>query len=177
MAITQAPNPILAEKCAELKAADLKAGKYAKLIEQMREDMIAHNGIGLAANQISKNLALFVIDSKLATEQKVSDVYANPEITEYGKETESVEEGCLSLEGYWTPIKRAKKIMFKALDGQGNKVKFKARGLLARVLQHETDHLNGILIIDRMGPTDRIATRKTLRALEEQFKSKAPSRV
>lgn len=149
MAITQVPNPILAEKCAKLKAADLKAGKYDKLIEQMRTDMLAHNGIGLAANQISKNLALFVIDPKLAKDHKVTDAYANPEITEYGKEDESVEEGCLSLEGFWTPISRAKKIMFKALDSQGNKVKFKARGLLARVLQHETDHLNGLTIKDR----------------------------
>src|SRR3989344_1784215 len=158
MAITQAPNPILAHKCTPLKAADLKAGKYNQLIEQMRTDMVAHNGIGLAANQISNNLALFVIEPKLAKDHKVSDVYANPEITEYGKESENLEEGCLSLEGYWTPISRAKKIMFKALDGQGNKVKFKARGLLARVLQHETDHLNGLTIKDRVGKKDKKRT-------------------
>ena len=158
MAIIQTPNPILTQKCTLLKAVDLKAGKYDKLIEQMRADMVAHNGIGLAANQISKNLALFVIEPKLAKDHEVPDAYANPEITEYGKETESVEEGCLSLEGFWTPISRAKKIMFKALDGQGNKVKFKARGLLARVLQHETDHLNGLTIKDRVGKKDKKRT-------------------
>lgn len=149
MAITQVPAPVLAKECIKLKAADLKAGKYDELIEQMRADMATYNGIGLSANQISKDLALFVIDANLAKEHEVPDAYANPEITEYGKETESIEEGCLSIEGYWAPIRRAKKIMFKALDTQGNKVKFRARGLLARVLQHETDHLHGLTIKDR----------------------------
>ena len=152
MAIVQIPDPILAHKCIRLKASDLRKGHYDKLIEKMREDMVAYNGIGLSANQIDKDLALFVIDPKLAQEYGVSDVYANPEITEYGRETEKIEEGCLSIEGFWTPISRSKKIMFKALDGKGNKVKFKARGLLARVLQHETDHLNGLTIKDRAKP-------------------------
>lgn len=147
--VVQIPAPVLAKKLTPLSAEDLKAGIYTALVQDMQKSMIANNGIGLAANQIGKDLALFIIDAKLAQENEVPTVFANPEITEYGKETDIVEEGCLSIVGFWTPITRSKKIMFKALDAQGNKIKFKARGLLARVLQHETDHLNGLTIKDR----------------------------
>ena len=102
-----------------------------------------------AAPQL-EDLALFVIDEKLAEEYKVPSAYANPEITEYGKEADDMEEGCLSIPGMWAPIRRSKKIMFKALDEHGARVKFRARGMLARVLQHETDHLDGVLFFDRM---------------------------
>ena len=116
----------------------------------MRQDMIANNGIGLAANQVGQDLAIFVIDKNLADENQVPDAYINPEITEFSKDTDEMEEGCLSIPEYFVPIKRSKKIKFKALDENGNKIKLKVRGLLARVLQHETDHLNGVVIKDRV---------------------------
>lgn len=151
MELTTVPNPILKKTSTPLKAADLKAGVHAELIAEMKKAMLAHNGIGLAANQVGQNLALFVIDEKLAAEYGVASAYANPEITEYGKEEDDVEEGCLSIPGLWAPITRAKKIMFKALNAEtGARVKFRARGMLARVLQHETDHLNGTTIKDRV---------------------------
>ena len=151
MELTKIPNPLLATTCKPLKAAELKAGDFAGLIEQMKKDMITYNGIGLAANQVGQNLALFVIDEHLAAEHSVPAAFANPEITEYGTDDDEVEEGCLSIPGMWAPIRRAKKIMFKALDEHGMRVKFRARGMLARVLQHETDHLNGTTIRDRAG--------------------------
>jgi peptide deformylase len=150
MELTLIPNKGLTQKTKPLKAADVKAGVYAELIAEMKKDMVTHNGIGLAANQIGTDLSLFVIDEKLAAEYGVPAAYANPEITEYGKESDDVEEGCLSVPGLWTNVKRAKKIMFKALNADtGERVKFRARGMLARVLQHETDHLNGTTIKDR----------------------------
>ena len=149
MELTKVPNRGLEKKCTPLKAAQLKAGAYAELIAEMKKDMLAYNGIGLAANQVGKDHALFVIDERLASEYGVPSAYANPEITEYGKELEDMEEGCLSIPDMWAPIRRAKKIMFKALDEHGTRVKFRARGMLARVLQHETDHLNGTTIQDR----------------------------
>lgn len=153
MKLTKIPHPILVKTCTPLKAAQLKSGAYAKLIAEMKKDMLTYNGIGLAANQVGKDLALFVIDERLAADNKVQSVYANPEITEYGKESDDMEEGCLSIPGMWTPVRRAKKIMFKALDEHGMRVKFRARGMLARVLQHETDHLNGVTIKDRTART------------------------
>ncbi len=151
MELTLIPHPSLKQTCTPLKAAQLKAGVYTELIVEMKKDMITYIGIGLAANQVGKDLALFVIDERLAAEHKVPSAYANPVITEYGKETDDVEEGCLSIPGMWAPVRRAKKIMFKALDEHGVRVKFRARGMLARVLQHETDHLNGTTIKDRVG--------------------------
>lgn len=151
MELTRVPHPILSKSAKHIKATDLKAGTFSSLVGEMRQAMIDNNGIGLAANQVGREEALFIIDEKLAAEFDVPSVYANPEITEFGHESDDVEEGCLSIPGFWANIRRSKKVMFKALDGEGNKVKFRARGMLARVLQHETDHLNGMTIQQRSG--------------------------
>lgn len=149
MEITKVPHKILTEKIKKVSIEDIKKDLHKELISDMRKSMVENNGVGLAANQIGKNSSIFVIDQKLAEENNISDVFINPEITEYSKEADEIEEGCLSIPDYWTPIKRAKKIKIKAVDENGNKIKFKAKGFLARVLQHETDHLNGITIKDR----------------------------
>ncbi len=128
---------------------DIKKGSYRKLVSDMKKAMRENEGVGLAANQIGKDLSLFVIDIKTADAYKVPEVYFNPEITEYSHETDAMEEGCLSIPEFYVPITRAKKIKIKAVDENGNKIKFRARGFLARVLQHETDHLNGKTIKDR----------------------------
>lgn len=146
MEITKTPDEILAKKMEKVSVDNIKKGLYKDLISDMRKAMMEHNGIGLAANQVGKDLSIFVIDQKLAEESGVPDVFINPEITGYSKETDETEEGCLSIPDYWVPIKRAKKIKIKAVDENGNKIKFKAKGFLARVLQHETDHLNGVTI-------------------------------
>jgi peptide deformylase len=146
MALTKVPHTLLETPVKPADAAALKNGLYDELLDEMRTLMKSLNGIGLAANQDGHDVALFVIDRNLADEHGVPDAFANPEITEYGKETDSLEEGCLSIPGYWAPVRRSKKIMFKALDARGKRVKFRARGMLARVLQHETDHLLGTTI-------------------------------
>jgi len=128
---------------------DIKKGLYKDLILDMRVAMVENNGVGLAANQVGRDLSIFVVDKKLAEENNVPDAFINPEITEYSKDIDETEEGCLSVPDYWTPIKRAKKIKIKFIDENGTKHKIKARGFLARVLQHETDHLNGITIKNR----------------------------
>ena len=149
MEITKIPDKILTKKMEKVKVDDIKKGLYQDLILDMRKAMAENNGVGLAANQVGKDLSIFVIDKTLAEENKVPDVFINPEITEYSKDIDETEEGCLSIPDYWVPIKRAKKIKIKFVDENGNKQKFKARGFLARVLQHETDHLNGLTIQNR----------------------------
>lgn len=148
MEIIKIPNQILAKKINGVAVADIKNGVYKDLVSDMRKAMIESGGIGLAANQVGKDLSIFVIDKKLAEENNVPDVFINPEITEYSKETDEREEGCLSIPDFWVPVKRSKKIKIKAADENGNKIKFKTRGFLARVLQHETDHLSGVTIKD-----------------------------
>jgi peptide deformylase len=150
MEITKVPEKILKKKVALVSPEDLEKGVYKALFDDMRMAMKEHNGVGLAANQIGQDLSIFIIDPELAKENELlSDVFVNPEITEYSKDEDELEEGCLSIPQYYAPIKRAKKIKIKALNDKGEKVKFKARGFLARVLQHETDHLNGTVIKDR----------------------------
>ncbi len=128
---------------------DIKNGSYKNLVLDMKKAMKENEGVGLAANQINKDLSIFVIEEKLAAENKVPEVFFNPEITEYSRDIDEMEEGCLSIPEYAAQIKRSKKIKIKAVDENGNKIKLKARGFLARVLQHETDHLNGTTIKDR----------------------------
>lgn len=144
--ITYEPNQILHRKLDNVNdiTDDIKS-----LISEMKLIMKEANGVGLAANQVGNNLRVFVIEENLAKENNVPDAYINPEITEYSKDMIQAEEGCLSIPNYWPQIKRAKKIKIKAIDENGNKIKIKARGFLARVLQHEADHLNGILIKNR----------------------------
>ena len=149
MEITKIPDKILAKTTEKVGLKDIKNGSFKELILDMKKTMQESGGIGLAANQINKDLSLFVIDEKLASENNVSEVFFNPEITEYSKNKDELEEGCLSIPGYEASIKRSKKIKIKAVDENGNKIKLKVRGFLARVLQHETDHLNGTVIKNR----------------------------
>ncbi len=149
MEIVKIPAEILRREVRRVTPDEIRSGEFNELIEQMKKDMVANNGVGLSANQVGEDVALFVIDKKTADAYEKPDVYFNPEITDYSKEQEEMEEGCLSIPKQYMPIWRAKKIMFKALDAEGNKVKFRARGWLARIFQHETDHLNGLCIKDR----------------------------
>lgn len=147
MEIVKHPNKILGQKLKQIKQI---TPELKRLIEAMQQTIIEANGVGLTANQVGEDWAVFVIDKKLAEENGVPNAYINPEITEFSRESAELEEGCLSLPDYWRPITRSKKIKLKALDENGHKIKIKARGFLARVLQHECDHLNGLLIKDRV---------------------------
>jgi len=149
MEIVKLPNKILRHKATSVSAEEIKNGSAKELISVMRENMKKNNGVGLAANQVGSELNIFVIDPELAKTNNVPDAFTNPEITSRSRECDELEEGCLSIPEYYASISRSKKIQIKALDENGNKIKFKARGFLARVLQHEADHLNGIVIKDK----------------------------
>ncbi len=147
--ITRLPSKILRKTVAQIPAEDIVNGKYEALVKDMKEEMKRHNGVGLAASQLGKDLAIFVIEPEIAKLNEVPDAYFNPEITEYSKDKDEMEEGCLSIPEYFVPIKRSKKVMLKFVNEEGRKQKIKARGFLARIYQHETDHLNGLVIKDR----------------------------
>jgi len=146
MQIVKHPNKILCQRLKEVKEI---TPEIRELISDMRKKMVEAQGVGLAANQVGKDLQIFVIDANLAKENNVPDAFINPEITERSKDYDEMEEGCLSLPEYFKITTRVKKIKIKALDENGKKIRFKAKGFLARVLQHETDHLNGKLIKDK----------------------------
>lgn len=127
-----------------------------QLVEDMAETMYAAEGVGLAANQIGVLKRIFVID--IAGEDEPSDlkVFINPEILE-AEGTQSYTEGCLSFPGAREDIKRAERVRVRALDQNGQPFELEATGLLAVAIQHENDHINGVLMIDKVGP---IARRK-----------------
>jgi len=131
-----------------------------QLIDDMAETMYAAPGVGLAATQIGEQHRLFLIDVAADDEPSNLLVFINPEITV--KEGEQCgPEGCLSFPGVSEDVKRAAKITVRALDRKGVSFELTAEGLLAVAVQHENDHLDGVLMIDRMGILKkRIVTRK-----------------
>lgn len=151
--IKRYPDKILKEKTAPVENID---GALQRLIDNMIETMHAAPGIGLAAPQIGVSRKLLVAD--IGADEDNRDipllVLINPEIVTSEDEIES-EEGCLSLPDYRTNVKRAEKVFVRALNREGNPVEIEGRGLLSRALQHEIDHLNGILIIDRISSIKR----------------------
>lgn len=126
------------------RVADPTTSEMRALIPEMIEIMKAANGVGLAAPQIGKSISLAVIEIN-----GIISVYFNPKIIVKSEEKVIFEEGCLSLPGEFFPIERSEKITIKYDDTTGKSRKLTATGFLAIVLQHEIDHLEGILIIDR----------------------------
>lgn len=141
--ITQ-PNPILRKKAKAISLAEVKARELAKLISDMGKTMIKTDGAGLAAPQIGRSLRLAVINSKDGPICLI-----NPKITRKSWATELGQEGCLSIPGIFGKVKRHKKITLIYYDQDGKKIKQTVQGLMARVMQHEIDHLDGILFIDK----------------------------
>ncbi len=125
-----------------------------KLIDDMIETMYAAPGVGLAANQVGVSKQVTVIDVSSRDETSSLIVLINPEIV-YVEGEESSEEGCLSIPEYTTIVKRAEIVKVRGLDRNGAPIEIEAGGLLARALQHEIDHLNGFLLIDRIGRIKR----------------------
>lgn len=140
--IIQEGNPILRKKTETVK--NPKNPELRELIFNMIVTMKHANGIGLAAPQVGHSLRLFIVN----IEGKIS-VFINPEIKDTSSSKTPFEEGCLSVQKIWGPVIRPKKLTIKAFDENGKPVKIRAKGLLARVTQHEMDHLNGILFIDK----------------------------
>src|SRR5438874_94955 len=141
----------------------------ARMLQLMRE----HKGVGLAAAQVGVNIRMFVMNASQGSEPKEDRVYINPMLTE-AEGSEEGEEGCLSLPGINANIVRDKTMRLRATDLEGKPIDEKASGYLARVWQHEFDHLNGTLIIDRMGAVAKMAARKKLRELEDEYAAAHP---
>jgi len=143
------PDRILRQQAKKIGKIPLNLKKYT---EDMIETMYAEQGVGLAANQVGSLQKVAVIQ---LPEWEEALVLINPEIIRREGERE-VEEGCLSIPGYRGMVKRSEKVRARALDLNGKIVRIKADGLLAQALEHETDHLNGILYIDRLVSRDKL---------------------
>lgn len=151
------PDSILRKKTAPVKMVD---NQIKDILKQMAEIMYKNKGVGLAANQVGLNISLLVADPGNCLYKLV-----NPQII-YKEGIEIMEEGCLSLPNLCIKVKRAKKIIVKALDEKGEPITIEAEGLLSRILQHEIDHLKGKLIIDYLPLFKRILIKKKLKNLK-----------
>ncbi|MDI6816537.1 MAG: peptide deformylase [Actinomycetota bacterium] len=154
------PDPALKEKTHAVDSID---DELRKLIKNMIDTMYAAPGVGLAANQIGvlKRVVVVDVDEDLM-------VLINPEITWYSEEQEENEEGCLSVypDKISVNVSRSLRIIVKAVNEHGEDVEFEAEGLLARALQHELDHINGMVILDRTSSEER---QNALRGLTKQM--------
>ena len=139
------PDPILRKKCEPLEKVDTD---IKKLMDDMLETMYAAPGIGLAAVQVGILKRLVVIDISKGEEKKQPIFLINPQIIHRSKKTSIYEEGCLSLPGQFAEIERPAECTLKYIDYNGKEKELKADALLATCIQHEVDHLNGILFID-----------------------------
>lgn len=144
MKIYKLGEDILRETCQNVEPHEINDSLRATLNE-MFETMTSANGIGLAASQVGINKRFFVV----IADDDVRRVFINPTITKTSEEMCDYEEGCLSIPGVYETIQRPKTISVAALDENGKPFTLDADGLLARVIQHENDHLNGTLYIDR----------------------------
>lgn len=167
--VIQYPHPTLRHVSRDLKKVD---AELRKIIAGMFDLMYAHEGVGLAANQVNLPFRLFVANAEGDPAKKDAEfVFINP-VLRKGKGQAEDEEGCLSIPEVRAPVVRNATIEVEAYDLEGNLIRAEAEGLMARILQHETDHLDGKLFIDRLSPTQLAAVKDKLYEFELAFQSK-----
>jgi peptide deformylase len=148
-------HPVLRAKARPLEKGDLKSAAVQKLIDDMIDTMVEYHGVGLAAPQVHEGLRIFVASLDVDNDEKGdanSEPIAliNPEITVVGSDVVEDWEGCLSIPDVRGRVPRAREIRLRALDRNGDRLELRAHDFPARVMQHETDHLDGVLFFDRM---------------------------
>jgi peptide deformylase len=153
--IVQNGAPVLRELAQTVPVADITSPKIKKIISDMKAALAGQDdGVAIAAPQIGEPLRIFVVSGAVlsAADEKYTGgdiVFINPEITKLSREKHDVEEGCLSVRWLYGKVKRSQKATIRGYDESGKRVLRGASGLLAQVFQHETDHLDGILFIDK----------------------------
>ena len=154
--IARMGHPVLRTPARPLDSSEIQSASIQKLIDDLFETMKEHQGIGLAAPQVHEGLRVFVagVDDRGDPMPRIALI--NPEVTPLGRTIEEDWEGCLSIPDIRGRVPRAQEIRVVAVDRDGKSVSMTATGWPARVIQHETDHLNGILFLDRMKSLDSL---------------------
>ncbi|MBR5933791.1 MAG: peptide deformylase [Treponema sp.] len=176
MRITKLGEEILRQVAVPVKEEEIN-DEFRSLIAEMFETMDAANGVGLAAPQVNINKRFFV----LMADDDVRRVFINPQIISTSGDLVDYEEGCLSIPKIYEVIKRPSKVTVQALDENGKKFTIEAEGFLARIIQHEYDHLEGIVFIDKGDPdfakqTEEIMQKRSKRYLEKIKEKEAKAR-
>jgi peptide deformylase len=150
MPVIKMDNPVLHRKAKKVKKIDIS---IQKLIDDMIDTMHEIEGVGLAAPQVGVPLQVVVI--QMPDEEEVITLI-NPEIVKTSEDSEMMMEGCLSLPGYRAEVKRLTSVIVKARDREGKLIRIKGEGLMAQALQHEVDHINGIVFVDHLESMDKL---------------------
>ena len=156
-------DSVLRKKAEPVKRFD---GEIKDLVVQMRRIMRENSGVGLAAPQAGVSLRVAVFEIPREDESPLEFVLINPEILERGGDIE-FEEGCLSVPGVFERVNRAQRVVVRGSDEHGEERVFEAEGLVARAVQHEIDHLDGILFVDRVGSVRKRLLKRKLREISE----------
>lgn len=167
MEIVYYPNPVLRRAARAIEKPD---AELVAMSRKMLDLMYETEGVGLAAPQVGKSIQLLVLNPSGDAKQEDAElVLINPKITSK-KGKAWGQEGCLSFPGIFGEVKRAIKIRVEAVDPSGEPIEFMAEDFLARVIQHEMDHLTGILFTDRFSPAEKIKVKGQLEELEERYR-------
>ncbi len=147
-------HPVLREKARPLERSEIRTPEVQRLVDDMIDTMKEYHGVGLAAPQVHESVRIFVAalsaDDEPASETEEPIVLINPEIVVRATETADDWEGCLSIPDLRGRVPRAVEVKVRAFDRHGTRIEIDARGFSARVIQHEYDHLDGVLFLDRM---------------------------
>jgi peptide deformylase len=154
-------DPVLRERAREVTSVD---DALRQLVADMRETMHAYGGVGLAANQVGVAQRLLVVDVPVAENVRARHALINP-VVKRRSGSVSGEEGCLSVPGLWEDVTRAERLVVEGLDEEGHALELAVEGYLARAIQHEMDHLEGVLFVDRLSALKRQFLKRSLDAL------------
>jgi peptide deformylase len=164
--ILKYPHPALRHKSKLLRRVD---NELKNTVREMFEAMYENKGIGLAANQVNLPYRVFILNTEGDPEKGEELVFLNPEILKRGGGIVEADEGCLSFPEIYAPVKRSAKVVMAGYDLDGKEVRYELAGLAARGAQHENDHLDGVLFIDRLAPTGLLSIKDALAELEREF--------
>lgn len=173
-------NPVLRKKSEPVKEV---TAEIRELADRMLGVMYAQDGIGLAAEQIGQTESIFVLDIPAAADKNeqglpnnpgvnMPQTFINPEIIGVSEETTVAEEGCLSFPKLYVPVERPAEVVLRYLNRDGHTQVLNAKGLLARAIQHEFDHLNGVLLVDHMTPAMKLKHAIRLRGIKKWNKDR-----
>jgi peptide deformylase len=159
-------DPVLREKARPIDSID---DEVRRLAEDMLETLADAEGVGLAGPQVGASRRIIIVHPapRDGEPREEARVLLNPDVVERGGPQVGAEEGCLSIPGIYETVKRPERVRVRALDLEGKSVEIDASGIVARILQHEIDHLDGVLFVDRVGPMRRALLRRRLRELQE----------
>jgi peptide deformylase len=163
--ILKYPHPALRHQCKKLRSVD---GELKNLVREMFDLMYEQKGVGLAASQVNLPYRFFILNLEGDPAKAPEYVFLNPEISRRSGTVEA-EEGCLSFPEIYAPVKRSEKLVLSAYNLNGEELNYELSGFFARAVQHEHDHLDGVLFIDRLTPSGLLSVKQALLDLELEF--------